>query len=258
MAARVRAKVADIGYDFKAAPKLDVLFCNCCGCEKYNTLATEDRYGFPIESRRCVQCGLIWISPRLTPEGYAEFYAKWYRKLSAVFTNPAASVKAQWRYADCVIPKVTVLANRSGQTCLDAGGSNGIIGAKLRDRWGLKVTVLDPSPSEVAEAQERGLEAECGLIETHDFGGRTFDIVAILQSIEHFQDIAAVFDRVSHELLSPEGLLLVDFVRTVPKLDHCYTLGTYAMSRYILDAGLVNRGVHRFWRHEFFVCERPT
>jgi hypothetical protein len=108
--------------------------------------------------------------------------------------------------------------------------------------------LIDPAPLEVDVAKRLGLETITGLVEEHDFGGRTFDVVIICQTIDHLLDVAGTLNRV-RQLLTPGGLLFVDIVdfraaylrnwsvEDATKIDHPYYLTESTMTCYLRRAG---------------------
>src|SRR3989338_6085277 len=64
-----------------SAEKLEQTACNYCQQDDCAVLNRQDRYGFPITSVICKQCGLIYINPRMSKEGYQRFYENAYRRI---------------------------------------------------------------------------------------------------------------------------------------------------------------------------------
>ncbi|NLL29106.1 MAG: hypothetical protein GX259_09940 [Bacteroidales bacterium] len=55
--------------------------CAACKSNEYELLAEKDRYGLTYYTVICKNCGLFYVSPRMTGKVYAEFYNSEYRKL---------------------------------------------------------------------------------------------------------------------------------------------------------------------------------
>src|SRR5262245_66425423 len=69
-------------FDYEAQPRSGRLQCDLCG--RYaNTeqLANRDRYGFPVPTVRCRDCGLVFQQPSLGPAGLRALYSGPYRAL---------------------------------------------------------------------------------------------------------------------------------------------------------------------------------
>ncbi|MCB2227333.1 MAG: class I SAM-dependent methyltransferase [Desulfarculaceae bacterium] len=56
--------------------KIDFIPASClCGSEEKEVLASIDRFGFHQRTVICKDCGLIYLSPRMTDEEYVKFYS---------------------------------------------------------------------------------------------------------------------------------------------------------------------------------------
>ena len=252
MPADRKARIAALGYDFAAEPKEAVTCCNLCGASRFVVLTHRDRYGFPAEAHACERCGLVFLNPRLTRDAYGRFYQSVYRPLVSAFHGrliDAHTIQDDQRvYAaervDCLRPFVS----RDLKTLLDIGGSTGVVAARLAREFGLTATIIDPSPLEVAEARRLGLDTITGLVEQHDFGGGTFDVIVICQTVDHLVDVAGTLARV-RDLIAPQGLLFIDIVdfraaylrnwsvEDAIKIDHPYYLTESTMTTYLRRAG---------------------
>jgi SAM-dependent methyltransferase len=247
-----RARIAALGYDHAAQPTEAVTHCNLCGADAFVVLTHRDRYGFDAEAHACERCGLVFLNPRLTPEAYGRFYRSVYRPLVSAFHGrliDARTIQDEQRvYAAERAAFLRPFLSGGLTTLLDIGGSTGVVAEHLAQDFGLRATVIDPSPLEVAEARRLGLETITGLVEQHDFAGRTFDVVTVCQTVDHLLDVSGTLARV-REVLAPHGRLFVDIVdfraaylrnRSVEeavKIDHPYYLTESTMTAYLRRAG---------------------
>jgi SAM-dependent methyltransferase len=245
-------RIATVGYDYAAEPKEAVTACNLCGATRFVVLAHRDRYRFPAEAHACERCGLVFLNPRLTAAAYGRFYETVYRPLVSAFHGrliDARTIQVEQRaYAAERVAFLRPFLSRDMRTLLDIGGSTGVVAAHLAQEFGLTATVIDPAPLEIAEARRLGLETITGLVEQHDFGDRTFDIVIVCQTVDHLLDVAGTLARV-RRLLAPGGLLFVDVadfraaylrnwsVEDAVKIDHPYYLTEPTMTTYLRRAG---------------------
>ncbi len=51
-----------------------------CGCQDSSLLYDEDRWGQPLKTVTCRQCGTIRLNPRMSKEQAAEYYNRLYPK----------------------------------------------------------------------------------------------------------------------------------------------------------------------------------
>lgn len=255
-----RERIAALGYDYSLQPREPVAACNLCGDTVFVGLTHRDRYGYPAQAHACTRCGLVFLSPRMTADAYARFYDGVYRPLVSAFHGrliDARTIQAEQREyaaerAGLLRPFVESLrataAPATPPTLLDIGGSTGVVAHHFAREFGLRATIIDPAPLELEQARQLGLETIAGLVERHDFGDRTFDLVTLCQTIDHLLDVAGTLRRV-RELLAHRGLLFVDIVdfraaylrnwsvEDAIKIDHPYYLTEETMAAYLRRAG---------------------
>ena len=247
-----RERIAALRYDYTNQPREAVSSCNLCGGARFTAIAHRDRYGFQAEAHACGRCGLVFLNPRMTAAAYGRFYQGVYRPLVSAFHGrliDARTIQDEQRvYAQERVEFLRPFISPDLGTLLDIGGSTGVVAAHLAAQFGLTATVIDPAPLEVAEARRLGLDTLTGLVEEHDFGGQTFDLVVICQTVDHLLDVSGTLKRV-RELLAANGLLFIDIVdfraaylRTgsveeAIKIDHPYYLTEDTMTAYLRRAG---------------------
>jgi SAM-dependent methyltransferase len=202
----------------------------------------------------CLECGLYYLADRLTDDGYAKFYTGYYRSLTALFAGvPQLGIDGihadQAAYGKRLITALQGFLNfRPGARAIDVGGSGGQVGFQFQKYFGIRTTVLDPSPDEVAAACNLGLEGITGSFEKFETD-ESFDLILFCRSIEHVQDLRGVLTKM-RRLLRPDGLLycdIIDFTELcrvvghpegVAKIDHCYWLTQETAARIFKTVGL--------------------
>lgn len=252
VAALRHERIAALQYDYAAQPREAVSSCNLCGSERFILMSHSDRYGFPAEAHACVRCGLVFLNPRLTADAYARFYESVYRPLVSAFHGRLIDARTiqdeQREYAAQRVIFLRPFVSPHLRTLLDIGGSTGVVASQMAREFGLSATVIDPAPLEVAEATRLGLETVTGLVERHDFRGRSFDVVTLCQTVDHLLDVAETLTRV-RRLLAPKGILFIDIadfraaylrcwsIEGAIKVDHPYYLVDATMTAYLRRAG---------------------
>lgn len=251
------------GFNYDAQSKEWLGGCPLCGAwdEHYETFANRDRYGFRVLSVTCTQCGLNFLPQRMTREAYARFYETAYRPLVSAFHGReinAQTIQPEQRvYAQALGDFLEPYVWQGLQALLDIGGSTGVVAISLAHRFGLKPTVIDPAPEELALA---GGETIPGFVEDYDPQGRRFDLVTMCQTADHVLDLMGTLKKV-RSLLSQYGLFFVDIVdfeqtREV-KIDHPYNLTRRTMREFLRRAGFdVVCEKDMASKHIGFVCTR--
>lgn len=216
--------------------------CALCGADADRVVCDRDRYGLPIRVVQC-ECGLQYQNPRLSADQYARFYRDTYRALIARWddTYSLASMEAdQWMYAanlsNVVAPWMT-----DGMRILDVGGSTGIVGRLFRARWGGSVTVIDPSPDELARAID--CTTICAAAEEATFPPA--DVALACRTLDHLLDPVGVLRRIRARVLVVDA---ADVMRWPAhgryKIDHPYAFTAATLTRVVEAAGW---HVERMW-----------
>lgn len=217
-------RIDAVGYDYAARKAEPVVRCNLCGSDRLARVTERDRYGYPASASVCEDCSLVFLDPRMDADGYAEFYAKWYRPIVSAYHGREISAATlpddQRRYAASLRDWLgEALAGRAVRSLLDVGGSTGIVAAALRDRFGAEATVLDPSPEELEVAAALGLRTAAGFVEDYaPPAGARFDLVALCQTADHLLDVASALAKI-RELVADDGLFFVDIVDALAVAD---------------------------------------
>jgi SAM-dependent methyltransferase len=248
-----QSRLAKLGFIPSALPHEYKLVCDLCAQQVFRTIAHTDRYGFAATYQMCESCGLVFQNPRPTAEGYAEFYAKWYRPLVAALMGRRQEANAVQSSHDAYAAKLMkfLKPNLAGcpiRSSVDLGGSTGGVARALQDTFGGRCLVVDPSPDELAEARKQGLDCEQSLAEQWNPDGRRFDLALVCRSVDHLLSISAVLAKIA-SCLRPGGYLFVDPVdfetcartmveyRRLLKMDHVYYLSDETMRLYLKAAG---------------------
>lgn len=233
-------RVLALGYDYSAQATHRPTECNLCGTRGAAVEVTRrDRYGYPATFVVCSCCGLGYLCPRLSATQYTHFYADVYRPLVSAYHGrriDAETVQLEQRgYAAELAAFLLPLLPSSPHTILDVGGSTGVVSRVLTAGLNARVTVLDPSPDELAVAHATGMETVAGLVEDFDPDGRKWDLVLLCQTIDHLLDIRSTLTAL-RQMTAAGGHAFIDIVdldvllrRTgnierVVKIDHPYYL----------------------------------
>lgn len=191
---------------------------------------------------RCIECGSAYLDPRPDEQSIGKAYAVYYthetgpgaktkkrnalHSLKPAFFNSYANQRygTQWkpavRYGEWLVklmsrqrekldakfrylPKPTL-----GQKLLDIGCGNGSF-LELAKAAGWDVAGIDPDPSAVNAARQRGLQVATGSITLYDGELNCFDAITLSHVIEHLHHPEQVI-QAAHRLLKPDGTLFVD------------------------------------------------
>jgi 2-polyprenyl-3-methyl-5-hydroxy-6-metoxy-1,4-benzoquinol methylase len=215
------------------------LLCSTAGTLRYSSLR-DWMFGAPGTAQllRCPECGLLWLSPRLTRASIGLAYGDYYthQDLSARFfgrlraatralvledglgdrgrKRPIARVvlggvlSAIPFVAERVEPLVVEFRHRGPQRLLDVGSGDGVFLAAMQGA-GWDVSGLEPDPVAARRAREKlGVRVLDGSLDTVDPGAGAFDVVTARHVLEHVHDPVA-FLTSCYRALRPGGRLIV-------------------------------------------------
>jgi SAM-dependent methyltransferase len=170
----------------------------CHVCSNTEDVSYLEVRGYRIAE--CGKCGLWYVNPQPTPEELREFYANYddgeqWRKREEHFNRGVRRAILRFR--------------RSG-TVLDIGCGSGNF-LQCMKVAGFSVFGIEPSESGSEFArEEHGIEIYKGMIEEYLAvqGGLRFDVISLLNVIEHLPDPAQTLEQLK-QILAPGGVLAV-------------------------------------------------
>jgi 2-polyprenyl-3-methyl-5-hydroxy-6-metoxy-1,4-benzoquinol methylase len=181
-------------------PDLETVPCNLCQGTKTRTFTR--RKGMHVV--QCRQCGLVYVSPRLTAASLARHY------------NSGQSSRIQY-YLDVecadrrtfagVLDLAAEFAPPPG-SLLDIGPNIGTCLALARDRgWDAYGIEINAEAADYCR-RERGLNVRAGVLDADTYPRNSFDVVLMGDVIEHLPDPRATM-RIVQGILKPGGVVLI-------------------------------------------------
>ena len=152
---------------------------------------------------RCSACQTIYKIPSDRTKPLAEYYDQSYAELD-YWSQEQPAVRALKKVRDYIVDTLGTIS----LSLLDIGCGSGVF-MSLAQQAGFDVTGLDLNSTLANEAHERTkAEVVVGDFMSVGLGGRRFDVVTLLDLIEHLPDPLSALKR-CHELLKPGGYLVV-------------------------------------------------
>lgn len=198
-----------------ALRQVAVACCVCGGNETepvargwdFEYATTREEFGFG----RCRGCGHLYLSPRPAPETLDVIYpSDYYAYDLERSVNPLALGVKRWlesrklerllRHCTTPTPRFLDVGCGDGRL-LDALAARGVPRERL---WGVELAA-EP----VAALGARGYHAHRGRIEELELPAASFDLIVMLQVIEHVADPAETCTALAR-LLAPGGLLVIE------------------------------------------------
>lgn len=176
--------------------------CPLCGATEHRELYRfEPSRWIPGSVVRCQSCDLIYKIPSDSSKPLTAYYDQDYAELD-YWDQEEAARRSLGKIRDCVADTV------EPGSLLDVGCGPGLF-MELAQEAGFRVTGLEYNPVLAVRARERtGAEVIEGDFLFSDLGDRRFDVVTLLDLIEHLADPLAAVRR-CRELLNPGGHLVL-------------------------------------------------
>lgn len=246
-------------FPYGTAEYEDVL-CNFCEGDDVETLCQKDRNGLPVRSVVCRDCGLIFISPRMTRNWYERYYEKEYRDQMARFkgVDRSKSYTDEYQFEQAVkrgrsfLDRIGSYAKK-GLT-VDVGSSAGGILYVFKERLGVPVLGIEPSPEEAAFANTKGIRTINSMFENLSEEVPPAANVLCFRSLNHMLEPRRFFEW-AHARLEPGGRLLIEVMNFVgvvreyrslhqaTQIDHVYMFTKDALTHALSNLGFTIRAV---------------
>ena len=208
----VRHKLLNGGYNLRSYE------CPCGSPQNDLIIAEVDRYGLPLTTVICMDCGTLRLDPYLDPESLEDFYVHFYQQMYARARNKKTYLEQQQAYGMKVYSVVAERLPSHGWIFEVGCGSGGAL-MVFQDR-GYRVAGCDYSAQLVAEARKNGIEQAChgtladiGKI----LGSVKADLIYLHHVFEHLNDPLDFLLTARQHLAEGGRLLLV--VPDVSRID---------------------------------------
>jgi len=188
--------------------------CPLCGDSKK---VLFDRRSFRervVENQRCLNCGLVYQSPRMTAAEADAFYAAEYRQLYQGGEGPNTKDLAVQRARADSLVDFTRGQTTKLESGLDIGASSGLLLQALQKSFGCTVTGVEPGNAYREYAAQSGARMVAGL---DDLKGEQFDLISMSHVLEHLPNPVGYLAHLRTTFLQPLGWLLIE----VPNL-YCH------------------------------------
>ncbi|MBN1688179.1 MAG: class I SAM-dependent methyltransferase [Candidatus Omnitrophica bacterium] len=162
--------------------------------------------------------GFYQINPTPTAEEIAKFYTdEFYSGDYKRFNDSSLDIQLrdrdfyQGHYSDMTQAFSDILGESlKSKSILDIGCGWGQALLFFRET-GLSCYGFDPAPEAIEYGRKQGLNVvTAGMEEMAVFGDKRFDIVTLLNVLEHFADPVTVLEEIYKKVLKPGGVLAID------------------------------------------------
>jgi len=208
--------------------------CNICGSVKSHIRSTVDRYGLPVNSVICKECGLIYLNPMMTQNAYWRFYASGeYRKLLNAFKKPVTPDESYSQSVDFGIRIAKVIGPflHDGLTVEVGSSRGGILHGLKKAKDTIIPLGVEPSIEEAEYAIAKGIPTQKTIIEELSDSVNDVKNILSVRSLNHMVDPTRFLDYTKKHL-SDDGrlfIIVLDFMKFclrnkafISQIDHPY------------------------------------
>jgi SAM-dependent methyltransferase len=220
---------------------ISVQSCILCGSKNLKLFDQSEFKGYELTNWLCQRCGLVTLSPRLSDEELAEFYAAEYRQVYQGSQEPTAKDLDVQRGRAEHLAGLAREALPHCQTHLDIGCSAGLLMQAIAQTYSCKTFGIEPGDAYRNYCIRQGLTVYPDLETLKTKQSSKFDLISMSHVLEHMSDPVGYLVMLRTELLNSNGILLIE----VPNLygHNCFEIAhNYSFSPHTLNETLRKAG----------------
>lgn len=183
--------------------------CNLCGSDDTRTIKESTGEGRIV---RCRRCSLTYVSPRIAWDPVQQYESDEYHEKGELatgrpgYTSYSSDRPVLSPYFGRIAAEIA--KQKPGGRVLEIGAASGFFMEQARNH-GLHPWGIEPSHAcQRIIRDELGLPVLAGSLEEAAIEPGTFDVVALFQTIEHFDDPLAGLQKMARAL-KPGGLIVI-------------------------------------------------
>jgi 2-polyprenyl-3-methyl-5-hydroxy-6-metoxy-1,4-benzoquinol methylase len=187
-----------------------IVECPLCSSRRSKPFDQRKFRGFTVENSICLDCGLVFQSPRMNETEMAVYYQSEYRRTYQGTEGPVArdlmvqTARAQ-ALVDFVQSKITHI-----DRCLDIGCSTGLILEKFQDRFGCHPVGIEPDNAYRTYALGNGIKVYPSLEEMERVREVRFDMIIMSHVLEHISGPVNYLRHLKESIMIPGSWLLLE------------------------------------------------
>ncbi|MBU0671128.1 class I SAM-dependent methyltransferase [Patescibacteria group bacterium] len=220
---------------------MEYVRCALCNSDDYVVISEKSRMKggeyFDLRNVICKRCGLIYINPRMTKEGYELYY-------EAGFEEDVSGIHDRKTYFERISTRKCVVEEKCSKVCdfiegfikrgdgdfLDVGCSYGDLLKTVKKKFNISALGVEISPFACEIARESsGINIFQGSLDQfiEQVGIRKFGFISLRFVFEHFLDPVNKL-RQLRKLLKEDGFLFIaipDVTRVTKSIDVFFQIG---------------------------------
>ncbi len=175
----------------------------CPGCQGDCSVLLAEESGLGV--RRCSDCAMVYVSPRLV--GHQSHYHGDPEQILAKYGPVLRGERGHNRDPNYREELAVLRRFRPSGRLLDVGTHCGFF-LRLARGMGWELVGVEPSPSADLARRYFGLDVRRGHLEEIYFPAESFDLVTLIDVVEHLDDPGRLLAEV-RRILKPDGLVFI-------------------------------------------------
>ena len=165
--------------------------------------------GYVNQRYKCIDCGLIFLSPRPSPESLSLIYSRWYGYAYQRVMSDLSHIEERRKEFERYHLSMLETACPQRGRLLDVGCGSGLfLGLAKKRGWEVSGIELDPSTAAWGKEHEDIADMRCGVLASVLAKDEQFDAITMFDYLEHTdrpgEDLDCLISR-----LAPGGVLMV-------------------------------------------------
>lgn len=187
------------------------LSCPLCASQKVRHFEKVESFGFPLHYLICQDCGFVFQDPQNSQAADPDFYQQTYRQIYQASAEPTAKdLYQQTQRAKNQVEWLIGLGHKKFTTILDVGASSGLLLETFAKEFEAQVTGVEPGDAYRALAEAKGISMHPSIEALIASKPNRFELLTLMHVLEHLEQPVQVLKQLKEELLSADGLLLVE------------------------------------------------
>jgi 2-polyprenyl-3-methyl-5-hydroxy-6-metoxy-1,4-benzoquinol methylase len=215
--------------------------CPLCGSSRRKLFDQRDFRGKRVTNQLCLECGLVYQSPRMNEAESAEFYTSEYRLLYEV--NEDATSRNLVNQHDRAVSLLAFSKPWIGSVTrhLDIGCSFGLLLERFQENYHCQSFGIEPGEAHRERARKSGLSVFTSLEELEIIESGPFDLISMAHVLEHLPDPVAYLFRLREVFLISDGFLLLEvpnlYAHDSFEIAHLISYCSHTLSQVLNKAG---------------------
>jgi 2-polyprenyl-3-methyl-5-hydroxy-6-metoxy-1,4-benzoquinol methylase len=232
---------------------LTVSKCPLCADPRSVLFDQREFRGYQVSNQLCLNCGLVYQSPRMDEDELKYFYQTEYRKVYQGSNDPTQiDLTVQSKRADALLEILEKSNIVNVDRHLDIGCSSGIFLERVASRYQCLSVGVEPGETYRNHAKKRGVMVYDNLENVKQAGEKKFDLITMIHVLEHLPNPVVYLKNLKDTLLESDGIILIEvpnlFAHDSFEIAHLTSFSRFTLEETLRKAGYKKKFLIRHGR----------